>query len=573
MLRKQLYLSLIIAISTVVFAAPVIAERGLEVTDVSLNSQSSREISVRPGNRVMGTITLSTSSHSLFKEHTGVWIPSWQRTDRSAMRTFLRTFMGGVPNVQVNIDIIAPSQPGTYYLLFSFDKKDENAMFDEVTARPNETIFNNGRAVRLIVDFSAPEAARPLSKGTAMSLALGGPGVQGTAGRGEGKEYWSKVNTGSLDSSRDEAVRFRLSSLDRFVDLDLEIVDGEGRRRGFTGEEGRGEELVYVRVKPNETLYANVFAFNKREQAQFQLNAEAVRLSNVISDPSKGTSKNVKDGFLGKGFAGAGWERSQWYKVATTQKGTIAVEIRGSQPESDIDVWIYDDIGNVVGKSRSAGSAKESVVVRDLNPGNYYVRVSAFRASDESRFDIEVYLRDIPRKTSTTENKEEKPKASSSDSKTLPVRWTAEKGNSFTGFFKVDKEEDFLVEVFTGWGDLGKVDSIKVQSPSQKTLWEITAEGRGWEAKKIATSGPGFYRLTITYNGSGKRRGRIDASGLKDRTFYATTSGSSNKGDISDDERKILSDLYKIMLSTGDEGVSDEEQELMEKMEEYFSSN
>lgn len=560
---------LFLSLAFVVFVAlPSSAERGLTIDDAVLNGVSARALTVRPGDRILGTVKVSTSSSSLFKMHTGVWLPSWERENRAAMRTFVRSLFGGVPDIQINIDLTAPAQVGTYYLLFSFDRKDDDEMWAEIRSRSDDQIFANGRAVRIIVDANAAPAVQPRSRDAATLVALDGAGIEGAAGYGENNGYWIKVRTGDATISRNMALRFKMTGHDPLVDLDIEIVDEAGRRRGFSSQEGSLEEVSVVRSPSDEMLYARVYAFKAGGDGRFNLTVSRVALSNAITDPSKGSAKRIADGYKGRGRGGLGVEKSAWYAVSLAKDGTVGATLRGVNPSAELDVWIYDDLGNIRAQSRMQGSTEEAALVSPAEPGTWYIRSGALHSSDQSDFDITVYL-NRPAPADDAPAPFAAPPSAGSAADTLPVAFTVARGKDFEGYIEVTTESEFLVEVFTGWGDLGVLDAITVYAPDGTVLWNVPAKGRGWEASRLSAKGAGSYRIVVTYTGEGERHGRLDVSGIKSRILHRQKQSAASSAGLDEREKKILKKLYEVMLSSGGE-ITEQEHELLHEIEEAF---
>lgn len=589
--RLALLVTVALMLALSLAAAPAHAERDLSITSVYLNGFSTKEISVRPGARIQGNLGIRTSSSSLFRTHTGVWLPSWERANRNAMQQFLNS-VGGSDQSTVAIDLAAPAVPGTYYLLFCFDRKGFHDMYTELTMRSDEQIWANGRAIKIVVDPGAAEAVRPSSRELAAPLAVAGT-VNGVAGNGTGKESWWKITTGSLDSrNRGDALRFRLSGLSPDIDLDLEIQDAYGRRRGYSENEGSKLESSVVRVVPGEVLYARVYAYRAGDEAQFQLVCERVPLASHIADPSAGQALAVGNGYTATARGGEG-SRAAWYAVPLAGDGRIEVEVRGQTPSKDLDLFLYDQTGNKRAASREEGSAREFVVLDPAESGVYYVRVAAHRGSDESDFAITVRVTNpavlvnpgssttpasTPSSGSPTYGASPVSVSGFDSVQRFPVGYDVARGRDFEGWFKVGTEASFLVEVKTGWGDAGKIDAIRVIAPDGRVLWEKKAEGRGWEADRITAVGAGLYRIVISHSGEVARRGQIEVSGLADPHLYRSSAGT-RPGDLGTGgpgldaaERAVLQQLHEMMKKRG-EGLSYDESELLRQLDDYFTRN
>lgn len=582
--RRFVTLPILAAVACLALATASHAERDLSIVSVYLNGFATKEIAVRPGARIQGTVTVQTGSSSLFRTHTAVWLPSWERANRNAMTQFMST-IGGTDQGTAQVDVTAPAAPGTYYLLFCFDRKSASDMYAEITMRTDDQIWANGRAIKVVVDYSAAEAVRPTSRETAGPLAVGGT-VDGIAGNGAGRESWWKVPVGSLDSRlRGDALRFRLLGKTPATDIDLEIVDAYGRRRGYSENEGSREESSVVRVSSGEVLYARAYAFRAGDEAQFQLLCERIPLASSRRDPSIGQALPVGNGYTATGRAGEGI-RSAWYAVPLAADGRIEVEVKGSTPAKDLDLYIIDDLGNRRAISREEGSAREYAVLDPAESGVYYVRVAAYRSSDESDFTITVKATNPgilvnpgvtpPPATPTTTGPVST--AGLDSALRFPVAYDVARGRVFEGWFKIGSEASFLVEVKTGWGDAGRVDTLQVFGPSGQVLWSKRAEGRGWEAERITAVGAGLYRVLITHSGETPRRGQIDISGLADPQLYRSTTGT-HPGDLGSGgpgldaaERAVLQQLHEMMKKRG-EGISNQEAELLRELDDYFTRN
>lgn len=384
------------ALFAFLFVLPASADRGLTIDAVSLNGFTGRDIRVRPGERIYGTVAVTTSSSSLFRTHTGVWMPSWDRS-QSSMRVFMNS-VGGVESDNATIDITAPSVPGTYYILFCFDRKHPSEMFQEITSRSDDQIYANGRAIRVFVDESAASGlsslfsppSSPITNSAnfanAVPLDLDGRQISGTAGYGSGRESLFRLVTGNLSSDRDDAIRVRMLGDRPQIDLDLEIVDQYGRRRGLSERDGSFAEQAVVRVQPGDVLYARVFGFKRGEDAPFRIFADRTSLFTSRVDPSGGRAIPEADGSVVNDRAGEENFNPRWYSLALVREGTIDVEMNGSDPSRDIDVWIYDDLGNLRASSRQPGSRHEHATVDYAEAGTYYVKIAALRPIDESAF-------------------------------------------------------------------------------------------------------------------------------------------------------------------------------------------
>lgn len=585
---RLLALPALSALALLASALPVRAERDLDITAVSLNGFNTKEISVRPGVPIQGTVSVRTGSSSLFRTHTGVWLASWDRGNQGALKQFLNS-VGGTDQTEVAIDIAAPSAPGTYYLLFCFDRKGFHDMYTELTMRTDDQIWANGRAIKIIVDPGAAEAVRPSSRELAAPLGVGGSN-SGIAGHGAGRESWWRIPVGLLDSrGRGDALRFRVTGSSPEIDLELEILDDQGRRRGFSENEGSREESSVVRVKAGETLYARVFAFRSGDEARFQIACERVPLTAHLVDPSAGQALAVGNGYAATARAGEG-ARAAWYAIPLAADGRIEVEVRGQTPSKDLDLFLIDQTGNKRSISREAGSGRERAVVDPAESGVYFVRVVAYRQSDESDFAITVQATNPgilvnPGSIATPAPATTAPAGSPSPISTsgfdsvqrFPVGYDVARGRDFEGWFKVGTEASFLVEVKTGWGDAGKVDSIAVFAPTGQILWWKRGEGRGWEAERLASAGPGLYRIFIAHSGTTPRRGQVEVSGLADPHLYRSSTpqaadlGPGGAG-LDAAERAVLQRLHEMMKKRG-EGISSDEAELLRQLDDYFTRN
>jgi hypothetical protein len=555
-----------------------LAERNLEINEVNINGFRTREVFVRPGAALVGAVTVTTSSSSLFRTHTGVWLPSWDRR-AEALRVFSNS-VGGTERTIVDISLAAPVAPGIYYLLFCFDRKHANEMYTELTQRTDEQIYANGRAIRITIDPNAAEPPRPNSRERAFDLPLDGASRSGTAGNGADRESWWKISTARLNSARNDAVKVRVQGDRPEIDLDFEILDSLGRRRGYSEAEGSGAESSVIRVQPNETLYVRVFAFRAGDEAGYRIRSEPVGLPASIVDPSAGRSLTVGDGYGAQGRAREGTAGSAWYRLPLLEDGSIDVEVKGSSPSRDLDLWIYDDLGNVRASSKSEGSALERARVDFAESGVYYARVGAYRRTDESDFSISVRGRGLVANgavvTTPATPSTPGPTPTLDSGLRFPVSYEVSRGKDDEGFIRVTNEPSFLIEVFTGWGDIGKIDSIKVFAPDGALLWSKTAEGKGWEAERITTRGPGFYRIVISNSAEEIRRGRLDVQGLADPHIYPPRRGGAvdagGGAGLDAAEREQLQTLYQMFLRRG-EGVSNEESDLLRRMEDYFLKN
>lgn len=589
---RLLVLPALAAFALLLAASAVRAERDLEITSVSLNGFNTKEIAVRPGVPLQGTVSVRTGSSSLFRTHTGVWLASWDRGNQGALKQFLNS-VGGTDQTEVAIDIKAPSAPGTYYLLFCFDRKGFHDMYTELTMRTDDQIWANGRAIKIVVDASAAEAVRPSSREMAAPLGVGGSN-SGIAGHGSGRESWWRVPVGLLDSrGRGDALRFRVVGSTPTIDLELEILDDQGRRRGYSENEGSREESSVVRVRAGETLYARVFAFRSGDEARFQITCERVPLAAHLVDPSAGQALAVGNGYAATARAGEG-ARATWYAVPLAADGRVEVEVRGQTPSKDLDLYILDQTGNKRAISREEGSGRERVVVDPAESGVYYVRVVAYRQSDESDFQITVAATNpgilvnpgtLSTPPGSTAPASPLPAGSPSPASTagfdsvqrFPVAYDVARGRDFEGWFKVGTEASFLVEVKTGWGDAGKVDTLAVFAPSGQVLWSKRGEGRGWEAERLTSAGPGLYRVVIAHSGTTARRGQVEVSGLADPHLYRSSTplaadlGPGGPG-LDAAERAVLQRLHEMMKKRG-EGLSNEEAELLRQLDDYFTRN
>lgn len=559
------------------------AERDLTINSVLLNGFTGREISVRPGEMIRGTVVVSTSSSSFFRTHTGVWLPSWDRTP-GAMKVFIDS-IGSTSNSEAAIEIAAPNSVGVHYLLFCFDRKSASEMFTEITSRSDDQIFANGRAIKIIVDPSATPPPQPSTRESAWPLEVTGVQQTGKAGHGVGQESYWRIATGSIDWRKNQAIRITVTGLSPAIDLDLEITDAAGRRIGYSEAEGSQKELSVVRALPNGTIYARVFAYKTNTEAGFRIKAEKIVLSSAIQDPSSGNAVEAGNNFTARSRAGTG-TAAAWFRLPVMRSDRIEVEARGTEPAKDLDLWIYDDLGNLLGVSRNDGSTLERAVVERADSGVYYIKVGAFRASDASDFDLVVRAPGAleiagtpsnvtPTTGGTTPTTAVTPTGLDTGAP-LPAPFTVMKGQSFERWLRVGNEASFILEVFTGWGDVGKIDSIRIFAPDGALLWERRAEGRGWEAEKIVTRGAGMYRILIEHAGPETRSGRIEASGLTDRKLYAQSvtgtlddSGTPGPG-LDAAEREMLRRLYDMFLRRGPGAISAEESDLLKKLEDYF---
>ncbi|MEK8023030.1 MAG: hypothetical protein AAB229_04400 [Candidatus Hydrogenedentota bacterium] len=393
MIKRSAFLTIVLLLSCLV---PGHAERDLSIDGIYLNGFSSRDIRVQPGERISGSVSVTTSSSSIFRTHTGVWIPSWDKS-RGAMRVFM-TSAGGAEGAQVSLDLYAPTTPGTHYILFCFDRKNANEMHTEILSRSDEQIYANGRAIRIFVEYSAynpfTNSASGLSTSNvnfagAVPLDLDGRQIAGSAGYGAVREsLWRLMTSSSLSSDRDDAVRVRLLGDRPQIDLDMEIVDQYGRRRGLSEKDGSFAEQAVVRVQPGDILYARVYGFKRGEEAPFRIFADRVSVFTSRADPSNGRAVPVSDGFSTTDRAGEDNFNPRWYSISVIREGVIDVELMGSSPGSDIDLWVYDDLGNLRATSREPGSRLERARVEYAEPGTYYVKAAALRRSDESDYRI-----------------------------------------------------------------------------------------------------------------------------------------------------------------------------------------
>jgi len=551
-----------------IVASPVYADRGLVIDAVNLNGFSVNTISVKPGSRIFGTLLISTSSPSFFRTHTGVWLPSWDKRQES-MKVFLNS-VGGSDQTNVDIDIAAPSAPGTYYLLFCFDRKRASEMFNEITLRTDETIFSNGRAIKVIVAPNAVEPPKPNTRDRALELLIDGANGSGNAGYGSENESWWKIQTAGTSFALGEGLLITLNGMNAAADLDVEVQDANGRRLGWSENEGSKLESSVVRVKPGEIIYVRVFGFKQGEVSGYTISTKKINISKSIVDPSNGKALRIGNGYKAVGRAGEGIAGSAWYSIAFSNEGSLKVEIRGTQTDKDIDLWIYDDLGNIRSVSREDGSGLERVSLDRVESGVYYIRVGAYKRIDESDFNIEVQA--IGALSFGTQNKTISNSGVDSGQR-CPVAFEVAKDSSFEGYIKVSNEASFLIEVFTGWGEIGKFNSIRVIAPDSAILWNVASKGRGWEAERVATRGSGMYLISISYDSEGTHKGRIDLNGLSDLNIYPVKKnelqlGSGGQG-LDAVERETLQKLYELFDSRG-AGISSEEAEILKRTEELL---
>lgn len=561
-------------LALLLLAAPAIAraDRDLSIDAVSINGFTAREIRVRPGERLSGNVSVTTNSSSVFRTHTAVWLPSWKK-DPSAMRVFLKS-IGGVDHAVAPIDIVAPDTLGAHYLLFCFDRKGPAEMYQEILLRTDEQIYASGRAVKIVVDTAATPAPMP-PPDTVVYVEVGAAPRTATAGFGKEREAVLQVPVRGLDSGRDDAIRISVIADNPVVDLDFEVLDAAGHRRGASEAEGGASESAIVRIHENEMLSVRVYAFKRGEESPFRISAERVSLAASRHDPSAGAAVPAGDYFSAQGRAGSSFSTSAWYVVPLARTGSIRAEARGEEPAKDLDLWIYDDLGNPRGTSREDGSRLESAVVDPAESAVYYVRVGAFQKKDESPFAITMRVEGggVPA-TRPVAPPLEAPRSFDTGQKP-PVPFEIARGKDYDGFVHVVGESSFMIEVYTGWGDVGKIDLISVAAPDGSALWEKRAEGRGWEGERIRTKGPGYYRIHLSYSGDGSRKGRIDLDGLSDLMIYKVGPradlGEGGPG-LDAAEKAFLKTLYDMMAARG-AGISPEEAELLKRLEEYFTAN
>lgn len=570
----------LVALLLLTVALPAAAERGLTIDEVWLNGFRTREIAVKPGETIQGTVTVSTSSNSFFHVHTGVWLPSWDKRNE-AMRRFLDA-QGGGSNQPVEISVPAPSAPGVYYLLFCFDRKREYEMFAELTSRTDEQIFANGRAIKVTVDPNAVAPPPPNSRENAAPLPIDGAPLAGRAGHGSGNEFWAKVNTSSFASSSGQALRVTLVGASPTIDLDLEMLDAENRRIGYSENEGSKKEISDVRVPNGNAVFIRVFAYRQGEAADFRMTAGKVSYEEAKADVSQGRAVAVDSAWTGQGHAGKGLAAAAWYAVTMEKAGRLDAEIDGLRPAAELDLVIYDDFGNLRARSRSEGSRFEQTSVANAEAGAvFYVGVRANETADESDFRITIWThgRRPPAPASPVTPPVAGPgspaPAVPGAGQKLPVAFELARGRDFTGFFRVDREAEFAVEVASAFGDAGKFDTIALQAPDGTLLWSMPAQGRKWEIGKTASRGPGLYRLRLQYTGEGVRKGQVDVTGLTDRNFYPETAIADPGGGPGLDaaEKEALQRLYEMMARRGNGKLTPEAQELLDKLEAYFERN
>ncbi len=564
--------SLLLALLLSAIALGARAERDLSIEAVSLNGFTSREFRVKPGERITGSVTVGTMSTSVFRTHTAVWLPSWKR-EQGEMRAFLKS-IGGSEKAVAQVDIIAPGEIGAHYLLFCFDRKNPSDMFAEITSRTSEQIFANGRAVKFFVDPTAIPAPQPPPDTTAW-LEVGAAPRTMTAGYGKEREAILKLPARSHSSDRDDAIRIKVMADNPAVDLDFEVLDSMAHRRGASEAEGGGSESSIIRVWENETLTVRVFAFKRGEESSFRISAERVSLARSRRDPSAGSAVPAGDNFAATAEAGSTFATSAWYIIPLFRSGSIQAEVRGSKPDKDLDLWIYDDLGNPRGVSREDGSRFESAAVSPAESAVYYIRVGAFQKKDESPFNISLRVSGAPAVATTPVTPPKETPGSFDTGQKPPVPYEITRGKDFEGYVRVQDEATFMIEIYTGWGDAGRIDVMRVSAPDGTSLWDKRAEGRGWEGERIKTKGPGYYRIHLSYSGEGVRKGRIDIDGLADKSIYRARPradlGSGGPG-LDAAEKEYLRMLYDMLAQRG-AGISPDEADILKKLEDYFNAN
>ncbi|RMH58166.1 MAG: hypothetical protein D6679_05350 [Candidatus Hydrogenedentota bacterium] len=582
MRSRTVFSALVLAVLVLpgIIAPPVRAEKPLTIDSIDLNGQYDRTIVVRPGQLIEGTVVVTTSSGSWFNEHTGVWLPSWHKVE-SELRVFLFSLMGGNTTTEVPIEIRAPATPGTYYLLFCFDKKLKNEMINEMSMRTDEQVFANGRAIRVIVDPVRPIPEQPTSRENAVALVIDGPTMRGHVSNG--RSYWFRVFVPRSWDQNNNALVFYLEGADPTSDIDMEVLDESGKRRGFSGKEGSRRERSAVHAFPGEILFVRVYPFKRETKNNFSLTAFTRPLLMETRDPSSGRARRVGLPYHGAAAAGQGVEGSAWYRIVLPQRGSLAVGIEGKNPANDIDIWIYDAFGNVRARSRADGSRRETSLLENAEAGDYFVRVGAFRTATPYPVSVSISTKTtdlFPSSQPTDANTNGAPPPSAAPSDTgrkPPVPFDVWKGHKFEAWFRVAKESGFLLEVYTGWGDAGKLDALRLEDPKGKIIWNVVPEGRGWEARRFSSPTPGWYHLTVEYNGEIRRHGRVNIEGLDENLLYFTPPGSSGLGTggkgLDPAERAVLRKLYEMFRIRATNGIDTEEQRRLEDLEKYFEEN
>lgn len=546
------------------------AAESVRILDWNLNGTQTADVTVAPGERISGNVRMRTSSSQLLGFHLGAWMPSWD-TGSDNIHVFTQTFFGGSMDVNVSVEATAPTSEGVYHLLFAFGEKKEDEIRRDLINLSYQNPPPADQSIRIVVDRDAvrvvDRAGAGRSKEEAVSILVGGKDVEARAGHGEGEGFWAKVNTGNLASSKGDVLRVALDVEDA-ADLDLEILDANGQRRGFSAAEGALDELSFVKVRASEILYVHVYAYQPHEEAAFKLSVSRASLSKFRQDPSNGEAEAISYDTRVSGQAGADWKSSAWYKIARPANEELSLRLEGSRHGADLDLWVYDDLGNELAKSRESGSSNERLKLEELFGGEYYIRVGAFRPSDASDFTLTVGHPTAAPVVVDTQSGAKKP---------LPILAEVQKDSPLVGYLNVQSENSFLVELFTGWGNFGEIDTVILTAPDGTVLWSIKADGRGWEAARINSRGSGFYRLEIRTHHDIPRRVRLQVDNLIDQNFYPHTPGRGEYNPVGagldSEEQATLHRVYEMMFVRSGEGIDSEERQLLDQLEVYFREN
>lgn len=82
-------------------------------------------------------------------------------------------------------------------------------------------------------------------------------------------------------------------------------------------------------------------------------------------------------------------DRTDWKKIVVPRAGTLTVQVAVTEKKAQIDVSLYDKYGRLLlEKTKKRGYTDHLKFEGEVTAGNYFVRLQARKAEDNSSYDI-----------------------------------------------------------------------------------------------------------------------------------------------------------------------------------------
>lgn len=182
----------------------------------------------------------------------------------------------------------------------------------------------------------------------------------------------------TVDSERDEQ------------DVDLEVYTADGRLVAVSDGEGGDEEAV-IDASREYWFFLRVFGFEGGAESPFRIRTAC----DAGRTPPRPIPDRIEEIRLDEEVRGeiTAEVREAWYRVYVEETGTLVAELDGDDSDADLDLEVFTDRGEPLGRADAVGPVERLEAGADAEYW-FVLRVYGFDSGDSGRFRLRTSRRE-----------------------------------------------------------------------------------------------------------------------------------------------------------------------------------